>query len=67
MGLILSLTLASAIGTLLGNLGVFWAIGTMAKRKEKEQKEEFLKIHNEFLELRRKEVERMERYAKLEG
>lgn len=39
----------------------------MAKRKEKEQKEEFLKIHNEFLELRRKEVERMERYAKLEG
>jgi preprotein translocase subunit YajC len=67
MGLILGIGIASAIGTLLGNLGVFWFIGVMAQRQQKKQEKELLKLQNEFLEMRRKENERMQRYAKMEG
>jgi hypothetical protein len=39
----------------------------MAQRQEKKQKEELLKLQNEFLEMRQKENERMQRYAKMES
>jgi membrane protein YqaA with SNARE-associated domain len=58
---------ASALGTFLGNLGVFWMIGRMAQRQERKQREELQKLQNEFLEMRQKEVERMKRYASMEG
>jgi flagellar motor component MotA len=67
MGLILGIGIASAIGTLLGNLGVFWFIGTMAQRQEKKQEEELLKLQNDFIEMRQKEMERMQKYAQMEG
>lgn len=67
MGLILGIGIASAIGTLLGNLGVFWFIGMMAQRQEKKQKEELLKLQNDFIEMRQKEMERMQKYAQMEG
>jgi hypothetical protein len=58
---------ASALGTFLGNLGLFWVIGRMAQRQEKKQREELQKLQNEFLEMRQKEAERMKRYASMEG
>jgi uncharacterized membrane protein YccC len=67
MVLALSIGIATAVGTLLGNLGVFWVIGQMARRQEKKQREELQRLQSEFLEMRQKEAERMERYAKMEG
>ena len=58
---------ASALGTFLGNLGLFWVIGRMAQRQEKKQREELQRLQNEFLEMRQKETERMQRYAKMES
>jgi len=63
----LSILGASALGTFLGNLGVFWVIGQMARRQEKKQREELQRLQSEFLEMRQREAERMERYAKMEG
>ena len=65
--MILSVALGSFVGTLLGNLGLFWIIGTMAKKAEAQQKEKLEELHTAFLEARQKEVERMQRYAKMEG
>jgi membrane protein YqaA with SNARE-associated domain len=67
MVLALSIGIATAVGTLLGNLGVFWVIGRMAQRQEKKQREELQRLQNEFLEMRQKEAERMKRYASMEG
>lgn len=67
MSLILSLTVASAVGTLLGNMGLFWVIGTMAKRQEKKQLEELQKLQQGYLEMAQRERTRMENYAKMEG
>ena len=63
----LAVAVGSLIGSFLGNVSVFWVIGMMAKRAEKKQKEELLNLQNQFLEMRQKEAERMERYAKMEG
>ena len=67
MVLVLSIGIATAVGTFLGNLGVFWMIGRMAQRQEKKQREELQRLQNEFLEMRQKETERMQRYAKMES
>lgn len=58
---------ASVLGTFLGNTAVFWLIGLMAQRQQEKQKEELARLQSQFLEMRQKEVERMERYAKMEG
>jgi flagellar motor component MotA len=67
MVLVLSIGIATAVGTFLGNLGVFWMIGKMAQRQEKKQREELQRLQNEFLEMRQKETERMERYSRMES
>ena len=67
MALILSLTVASALGTLIGNMILFWIIGVMAQRQQKRQEAELARLQSEFLEMRQREVERMEKYAKMEG
>jgi flagellar motor component MotA len=67
MVLALSIGIATAVGTFLGNLGVFWVIGRMAQNQEKKQKEELQRLQSEFLEMRQKEIERMRAYAKMEG
>jgi hypothetical protein len=65
--MILAVAVGSFIGTLAGNLGVFWLIGQAAKNQEKKQREELQKLQSEFLEMRKKEAERMQRYAKMES
>jgi hypothetical protein len=67
MSLILSLTAASALGTLVGNLGLFWVIGKMAQRQERKQLEEVQKLQQGYLEMVEKEKVRMENYARMEG
>ena len=67
MSLILSLTVASALGTLVGNLGLFWVIGKMAQRQEKKQLEEIQKLQQGYLEMVQRESARMKKYAEMEG
>jgi flagellar motor component MotA len=67
MSLILSLTIASAVGTLLGNMVLFWLIGAMAKRQEKKQMEELQKLQQGYLEMAQRERARLENYARMEG
>jgi uncharacterized membrane-anchored protein YhcB (DUF1043 family) len=67
MSLIISLTVASAVGTLLGNLSLFMIIGTMAERQQKKQQKELERMQNAFLEMRQKETERLYRYAQMES
>ncbi len=65
--MILAVAVGSFIGTLVGNLGVFWLIGRAAKNQEKKQREELQRLQNEFLEMRQREAERLRNYAKMEG
>ena len=58
---------ASALGTFCGNVGLFFVIGTMAKRQQEAQQKELSKLQEQFLEMRQKEAERMQRYARMEG
>jgi hypothetical protein len=67
MSLILSLTVASALGTLVGNLGLFWVIGKMAQRQEKKQLEELQKLQQGYLDMVQRENARMKKYAEMEG
>ena len=71
MTLFLTILGASTLGTFIGNTAVFWAIGAMAQRQAKiqatQQREELARLQAEFLEMRQREIERMQRYAKLEG
>jgi uncharacterized membrane protein len=67
MTLILSLTLASALGTLAGNLSLFWIIGTVAKRQERANQKKLQELQKGYLEMVRRETERMKNYAKMEG
>lgn len=67
MSLIFSLTVASALGTLLGNLSMFMLIGTMAKRQEEAKRRELENLQQQFLQMRQREVERMSRYAQMES
>ena len=67
MTLFFTLLGASALGTFCGNLGLFWIIGTMAKRQEKKQLEELQKLQQGYLDMVQREKTRMENYAKLEG
>jgi uncharacterized protein YhhL (DUF1145 family) len=67
MSLILSLTIASALGTLLGNMGLLWVVGTLVKRQEKKQIKELQKLQQGYLDMVEREKKRMENYAKMEG
>ena len=58
---------ASALGTFCGNFGLFWAIGTMAKRQEMAQRAELERLQQGYLEMVQREKARMENYAKMEG
>ena len=57
----------SFLGTLFGNLGVFYIIGLVAQRKEKKQIEELQKMQQGYLEMVQRESARMKKYAEMEG
>jgi hypothetical protein len=58
---------ATVLGSVVGNLVVFYILGAMAKRVEKEQREELERLQQGYLEMVDKERARMEAYAKLES
>lgn len=58
---------AVALGSFAGNVSLFWVIGEMAKRQEKKQQEALNQMQKDLIEIRKKEVERMRRYAEMEG
>lgn len=57
----------SFLGTLFGNLGLFFLIGAIAQRKEKKQLEELQKMQQGYLEMVQRERDRLEKYAQMEG
>jgi hypothetical protein len=63
----LAVALGSLLGSFLGNVGVFWVIGAMAKKAEKKQLEELQKLQQGYLNMVEREKKRMENYAKMEG
>lgn len=67
MSLILSLTVASALGTFVGNTFLLWVVGRVAMAKEKQQAEELRKLQMGYLQMVQRERERIERYAQMES
>jgi membrane protein YqaA with SNARE-associated domain len=63
----LAVALGSLVGSFLGNIGVFWVLGTMAQRAEKKQLAELQQLQQGYLEMAQRERERLENYAKMEG
>ena len=64
----LALTFAATfLGSVVGNLVVFYILGAMAKRVEKQQMEELERLQQGYLEMVDKERKRMENYARMEG
>jgi len=67
MTLFLTILGASALGIFLANLGIFWVIGALARRQQKLQEAEMARLKSEFIEMRQREIDRMAKYAKMEG
>ena len=63
----LAIAAGAAIGSFLGNTAVFFVIGLMASRKEKQQRAELEDLHKGYLEMVQKEQTRMQNYAKMES
>jgi uncharacterized membrane-anchored protein YhcB (DUF1043 family) len=63
----LAVALGSLVGSFFGNLAVFWTLGQLAQKQQEKQREELERLQTQFLEMRQKEVERMQRYATMEG
>jgi hypothetical protein len=64
----LALTFAATVlGSVVGNLVVFYILGAMAKRVERQQREELERLQQGYLEMVEKERVRLENYARLEG
>jgi len=64
---LLALTLGSLVGTLLGNLTLFWVIGRIAQNQEKEKLREIQRLQQGYLEMAQRESARMKKYAEMEG
>jgi hypothetical protein len=58
---------ATVLGSVVGNLVVFYILGAMAKRVEKQQREELERLQQGYLEMVDRERKRMENYARMEG
>ena len=63
----LAVALGCLLGSFVGNVGVFWVIGLMAKRAEKKQLKELQKLQQGYLEMAQREKTRLENYAKMES
>ena len=64
----LALTFAATVlGSVVGNLVVFYILGAIAKRVEKQQREELERLQQGYLDMVDRERARMEAYAKLES
>jgi hypothetical protein len=66
MTLVLAFT-ATALGTLFGNLALFWVIGKIAQNQEKEKLREIQRLQQGYLDMVQRESARMKKYAEMEG
>jgi hypothetical protein len=64
---LLAITIGSLVGTLLGNLTLFWIIGKIAQNQEKEKLREIQRLQQGYLDMVQKESARMKKYAEMEG
>jgi hypothetical protein len=64
---LLAITVGSLVGTLLGNLSLFWIIGRIAQNHEREKLREVQRLQQGYLEMVQRERDRLEKYAKMEG
>jgi hypothetical protein len=64
---LLAITIGSLVGTLLGNLALFWVIGKIAQNQEKEKLREVQRLQQGYLDMVQRERERLEKYAQMEG
>ena len=64
---LLAITIGSLVGTLLGNLTLFWVIGKIAQNQEKEKLREIQRLQQGYLDMVQKESARMKKYAEMEG
>ena len=64
---LLAITIGSLVGTLLGNLTLFWIIGKIAQNQEKEKLREVQRLQQGYLEMVQRESARMKKYAEMEG
>jgi hypothetical protein len=64
---LLAITIGSLVGTLLGNLTLFWIIGKIAQNQEKEKLREIQRLQQGYLDMVQKESVRMKKYAEMEG
>jgi len=67
MTLFLTILGATALGTFCGNVGLFFLIGTMARRQERKQLQELQRMQQGYLDMVEREKKRMENYARMEG
>ena len=67
MTLFLTILGATALGTFCGNVGLFFLIGTMARRQERKQLQELQRLQQGYLDMVEREKKRMENYARMEG
>jgi hypothetical protein len=64
---LLAITIGSLVGTLLGNLTLFWIIGKIAQNQEKEKLREIQRLQQGYLDMVQRESARMKKYAEMEG
>ena len=65
--ILLAIIAGSLVGTLLGNLALFWIIGRIAQNQEKEKLREVQRLQQGYLEMVQRENARMKKYAEMEG
>jgi membrane protein DedA with SNARE-associated domain len=58
---------ATVLGSVVGNLVVFYILGAMAKKVEQQQREELERLQQGYLEMAERERQRLENYARMEG
>jgi len=63
----LAIAVGSLVGTLFGNLALFWVIGKIAQNQEKEKLREIQRLQQGYLDMVQRESARMKKYAEMEG
>ena len=55
------------LGSLVGNVLLFWGIGILSQREQKKRLKELESLQAQYMQHMQKESERMKKYAEMEG
>ena len=64
---VLAVFAGSALGIFVGGGALLWLIGHMAQKQQEKQVAELQALQNQYLVMAQKEIERMQKYATMEG